>query len=68
MTDSPACSSCGSTAPQEELVPYARRFGNSQLVVSRSGDHSLRRYETVYRVVARHCTSCGLIQWYTRKE
>ncbi|WP_281048120.1 hypothetical protein [Streptomyces himastatinicus] len=41
MTDSPACSSCGSTAPQEELVPYARRFGS---------------------------TSCGLIQWYTRKE
>jgi hypothetical protein len=44
MTDSIACPSCESTAPQEELVPYARMFRNSQLVASRSGDQAMRRH------------------------
>lgn len=63
-----ACTACGSTAPQEELVPYARMFRNSQLVVSRSGDQAERRHEPVYQVVAKRCTGCGLLQWYSRPQ
>lgn len=68
MSEAMTCTACGLSAPQEELVPYARMFRNSQLVVSRSGDQAERRHESVYRVVARRCTGCGLLQWYARAK